>query len=67
MAAFLGEPPKKPKEEKIMTLKKSLMRWLHSLQWEFKFDQAVALFKAEDRLITEEQTEKLNAPVARCC
>ena len=26
-----------------------------------KFEQAVALFKAEDRLITSEQTEKLNA------
>ena len=62
VAAFLGEPPKKPKEEKIMTLQEIIDAMAPFIaSGEFKFDQAVALFKAEDRLITSEQTEKLNA------
>ena len=62
VAAFLGEPPKKPKEEKIMTLQEIIDAMAPFIaSGEFKFEQAVALFKAEDRLITEEQTEKLNA------
>ena len=62
VAAFLGEPPKKPKEEKIMTLQEIIDAMAPFIaNGEFKFDQAVALFKAEDKLITAEQTEKLNA------
>ena len=62
VAAFLGEPPKKPKEKKIMTLQEIIDAMAPFIaSGEFKFDQAVALFKAEDRLITSEQTEKLNA------
>lgn len=63
VAAFLGEPPKKAKEEEPM---KTLQDVLDAMapfiaNGEFKFEQAVALFKAENRLITEKQTEKLNA------
>lgn len=62
VAAFLGEPPKKPKEEKIMTLQEIIDAMAPFIaNGEFKFEQAVALFKAEDKLITSEQTEKLNA------
>ena len=49
VAAFLGEPPKKPKEEKIMTLQEIIDAMAPFIaNGEFKFDQAVALFKAED-------------------
>lgn len=62
VAAFLGEPPKKAKEEKIMTLQEIIDAMAPFIaSGEFKFEQAVALFKAENRLITEKQTEKLNA------
>ena len=62
VAAFLGEPPKKPKEEKTMTLQEIIDAATPFIEnGEFTFDQAVALFKAQDRLITKEQTEKLNA------
>jgi hypothetical protein len=62
VAAFLGEPPKKPKEKKTMTLQEIIDAMAPFIaNGEFTFDQAVALFKAEDKLITAEQTEKLNA------
>ena len=61
VAAFVGDPPKKPKE-KVMTFKE-FMEAANSFveSKELTLEGALALFGASDRLITDDQKARLSA------
>lgn len=60
VAAFLGEPPMKPKEEKAMTFKEFMENAANFVKSnEFTLDSALDLFGAKDRLMTDAQKNAL--------
>lgn len=62
VASFRGEIPPKKEEEKIMDIKEFMEKAKNFIaSGEFKFENAVELFGAKDKLITEKQREALNA------